>query len=135
MEAKILIGGKALLVYGSDRSTNDTDFLVNDTTSKQAFITSPEVDYLNANGNKFFAEIFKKESKNQIASPESLLELKAYALVQHCQNMNFRKADQTEYDMIFLIRKFNLGLPQIVKKYISAGEYSEVVNIFKRVNK
>ena len=135
MNAQILIGGKALVNLGSSRGTNDTDYLVNDTTSKSAFLHDSEnnIDFLNANGNKFFSEIFKIEENNAQASAQSLLELKAYAFVQHCQNFNFQKADDCEYDMKFLVRKFNLKSVKIVNKYISNGELSEISKIINSV--
>lgn len=131
---KILIGGQALRNLGSDRHTEDVDYLVNDTSTGNAFICSDSVDYLNANGNKFFAEIFKIENGNEQATPNSLFELKAYAFVQHCQNFNFAKADACEYDIKFLIRNFEIT-PKIVKKYITSGEWSEVEKIIKSVRK
>ena len=130
---KILIGGQALKELGSDRYTNDIDYLINDLNTKSAFITSKEVDYLNANGNKFFKEIFNIEKENKIASPQSLLELKAYAFVQHCQNYNWKKVDSSEYDIKFLVRTFNLKSAKIVKKYVSEGEFSEIEKIIKSV--
>ena len=132
---KTLIGGQALKFYGSDRFTNDVDFLINDTTTSNAFITSEKVDYLNANGNKFFKEIFEIEKGNEVATPQSLLELKAYAFVQHCQNFNFAKADSCEYDIKFLCRKFNLTKLNIVTKYISFGELSEIKKIINSIKK
>jgi len=132
-ETKILIGGQALRALGSDRYTNDTDYLINDKSSTEAFITSKEVDFLNANGNKFFKEIYKIEENNTIASPQSLLELKAYSLVQLCQNMQFAKADKAEYDIKFLVRKFKITDIKIVKKYISAGELAEIHKIINSV--
>ena len=130
---QILIGGQALRNLGSDRHTEDLDYLVNDITTTETFITSKEVDFLNANGNKFFAEIFKIETGNEIASAQSLFELKAYAFVQHCQNFNFRKADSCEYDIKFLVRKFGIKSSLVAKKYITSGEYSEVVKIINAV--
>ncbi len=130
---KILIGGQALRELGSDRYTNDTDYLINDTTSKEAFITSEDVDLINANGNKMFAEIFKIEEGNEIASPQSLLELKAYSFVQHCQNFNWTKVDACEYDMKFLVRKFKLTRLKITQKYISTGELSEIMKVINSV--
>ena len=130
---QILIGGQALRNIGSDRYTNDLDYLVNDISTTETFITSKEVDFINANGNKFFAEIFKIETGNEIASPQSLFELKVYAFVQHCQNFNFRKADSCEYDMKFLVRKFGIKSSLVAKKYITSGEYSEVVKIINAV--
>lgn len=129
---KILIGGQALRNLGSDRYTNDVDFLINDVSNCNAFITSETEDLLNANGNKFFAEIFKIEKENVQASPQSLFELKAYALVQHCQNMNWSKADACEYDMKFLVRNFNCSA-KIVKKYVTSGELFEIKKIINSV--
>lgn len=124
----ILIGGQALVTLGSSRSTSDTDYLINDTTSPKAFIHDIEnnIDYINANGNKFFAQIYANEAGKEIASPQSLLELKAYSFVQHCINRNFQKADDAEYDMKFLVRKFNLKGVKIVNKFVSVGELSEI---------
>ena len=130
---KILIGGQALRKLGSDRYTNDIDYLVNDSKNTNAFITSEEVDLINANGNKFFAEIFKLEEGNEIATPQSLLELKAYSFVQHCQNFNWTKVDSTEYDIKFLVRKFNLNSIKIANKYMSSGELSEVQKLINSV--
>lgn len=130
--SKILVGGQALRNLGSDRYTNDVDYLVNDTTSKKAFITSENEDLLNANGNKLFAEIYKIEAGNEQASAQSLFELKAFAFVQHCQNFNFAKADACEYDLKFLVRNFNCS-PKLVKKYITNNELSEIINIVKSV--
>ena len=131
---KILVGGQALRNLGSDRHTEDVDYLINDTNSKEAFIVSKDIDYLNANGNKFFKEIYQIEKGNEQATPQSLFELKAYAFVQHCQNFNFAKADACEYDMKFLVRNFEIN-PKIVKKYISNSEFSEVEKIIKSVKK
>jgi len=133
MKNQILIGGQALRELGSDRYTNDIDYLINDESSTEAFKTSKEVDYLNANGNKFFNEIYKIEKNNKIASPQSLLELKAYAFVQHCQNYNWEKVDSSEYDMKFLVRKFKLNSVSIVKNFVSNGELFEIEKIIKSV--
>lgn len=134
---KILIGGKALKNLGSSRNTNDSDFLVNCTETKELFIFDKEnnIDYINANGHKLFAEIYEVEKNNQIATPSSLLELKAFAFVQHCQNFNFQKADDCEFDIKFLVRKFNLTAPIKVKKYISISEYAEITKIINSVKK
>lgn len=131
---KILVGGQALRNLGSDRYTNDVDFLVNDKNTTEAFICSDNEDLLNANGNKFFAEIFETEKVNDQATPQSLFELKCYAFVQHCQNFNWAKVDSCEYDMKFLVRNFDVS-PKIVKKYISEGELSEIVKVINSVRK
>jgi hypothetical protein len=135
MEAKILIGGQALRNLGSDRYTNDVDYLVCDKSSKKAFITSETEDLINANGHKFFAEIFKIEKKNTQATPQSLFELKCFAFVQHCQNFNFKKADACEYDLKFLVREFGISEAKTAVKYMTAGEYSEITKIINSVKK
>ena len=130
---KLLIGGKALQKLGSSRTTSDTDYLVNDTSNSDMFIfdTANNIDYCNANGSKFFTEIWKMEKDNEtgIASPQALLELKAYSFVQHCQNFNFQKADDAEYDIKFLVRKFNLKSLKIASKFLANGELSIVEKI------
>ncbi len=134
---KVLVGGRALVAYGSSRSTSDTDYLVSDPSSTEAFMhdSTNNVDFLNAAGNSFFAEIFALESGNQIASPQSLLELKAYAFVQHCQNFNFQKADDCEFDMRFLVRKFNLEGVNIVNGHVGKGELSEINKVINSTKK
>jgi hypothetical protein len=134
---QLLIGGQALVKLGSNRTTEDTDYLVCDMSSKFAFThdKANNVDYCNANGNKFFAEVWKMESSNngEIASAQALLELKAYSFVQHCQNRFFAKADDAEFDMKFLVRTFNLKGLKIAHKYMSEGELSEVMKVINSV--
>ena len=135
---KLLIGGQALRNLGSDRHTEDVDYLVCDSSKEQFFFdTEANTDYVNAAKNKFFAEVWKMESKNDtgIASPQALLELKAYAFVQHCQNFNWKKVDSTEYDIKFLVREFGLNSLKIVQKFISKGELSEVIKVINSVKK
>ena len=127
---KLLIGGQALRELGSDRYTDDIDFLVCDISSNETFTHNTDGDLINANGHKFFMEVWNMESGNTttIASVDALCELKAFAFVQHCQNFNFAKADACEYDLKFLFR-LGANLPEIVKKYISLGEYSEITKL------
>lgn len=75
------------------------------------------------------------EEKNggEIASAQALLELKAYSLVQHCLNGHWQKADDAEYDIRFLVRNFGLKNVEAVKKYVSAGELSEIQKIINSV--
>lgn len=134
-ENKILIGGQALRNLGSDRYTDDVDYLIDDKSSLEAFICSENIDFINANGNKFFAEIFAIENGNEQASPQSLFELKCYAFVQHCQNFNWQKVDSTEYDIKFLVRNYDIKGSLIAKKYISSGEYSEIVKVINSIKK
>ncbi len=128
----ILIGGQALKNLGSSRNTKDQDYLIND-PEKDLFVCSDSVDYLNAAKSNFFMEIWEAEKRREQASPQSLLELKAYALVEHCQNMQWQKADDCEYDIKFLVRKFNLTELKIAQKYIADGQTEYVSGIIKSV--
>jgi len=132
---KLLIGGQALVQLGSSRSTSDVDYLVDDKSTTKAFIHDVDnnIDYINANGNKFFEEIAKMEAKNKtgIASPKALLELKAFSLVQHCINRNWNKANDAEFDMKFLVINCGVSELKIVKKYITEGQYNECVSVIK----
>lgn len=138
---ELLIGGQALIELGSTRGTNDVDFLISDESDNRLFIHDKEkVDKINAAGkgagNKFFQKIWEMEKDNnsKMATPQALLELKAYAFVQHCLNFKFQKADEAEFDIKFLIRKFNIK-PQIVSEFISLGEFSEIEKIVNSVKK
>lgn len=131
---KILIGGRALVALGSSRTTQDTDYLINDPSS-DLFVHDGDTDYINAARHNFFNEIWNAEKNNQIASPQSLLELKAFSFVQHCQNFNFQKADDAEYDMKFLVRKFNLEGVKVVNKYVTSGELSEIKKVIESTRK
>jgi len=136
---KLMIGGQALVRLGSNRTTADTDYLICDESTKAAFIQDEvaNVDYCNANGNEFFAAVWKMEAGNtgELASAQAILELKAYSLVQHCQNGNFRKADEAEFDIKFLVREFNLNTLKIVQKFVSKGELNEIEKIIKSVKR
>lgn len=131
----ILIGGQALRQYGSDRHTDDIDYLINDESSDLTFIHNEEGDFINANGSGFFTQIYKMEKGNPIATPQALAELCAYSFVQHCQNFNFAKADAKEYDLKFLARKFNVTETPIAARYMTAGQYQEVKKILNEVRK
>lgn len=131
--ARLLIGGQALVALGSTRITNDTDYLVNDLSSPAAFLhdEASDVDYLNANGHHFFAAVWRAEAGNQsgVATPQSLLELKAFSFVQHCLNRKFQKADDAELDMKFLVRTFGLSGVQLVGKFVTPGQLSEIKKV------
>lgn len=134
-----MIGGQALVKLGNNRTTEDVDYFVNITGSPVfSHDKVKNIDYINAaGGNKFFAEVWKMEENNngELASPQALLELKAYSLVQHCLNGFWKKADDAEFDMKFLVREFNLSGVKIVNKYVTAGELSEIEKVIKSVRK
>lgn len=69
------------------------------------------------------------------ATPQGLFELKCYAFVQHCQNFNWAKVDSCEYDIKFLVRNFDIKESRIARKFISDGEYSEIMKVVKSVRK
>lgn len=125
----ILIGGQALKQLGSDRHTDDFDYLIKD-SNQELFVTGEGVDYINAAKHDLFKEIWDAEEGNEIARPQSLAELKAFSFVQHCFNMNFRKADACEYDLKFLNREYGVK-PSRVQNYVTPGEWQEIKNIFK----
>lgn len=131
--ARLLIGGQALVALGSTRITNDTDYLVNDLSSPADFLhdEASDVDYLNANGHQFFAAVWQAEADNLsgVATPQSLLELKAFSFVQHCLNRKFQKADDAEFDMRFLVRTFGLSGVQLVGKFVTPGQLSEIKKV------
>ena len=130
-----LIGGQKLRELGNTRHTDDSDYLVFD-TEKELFSHADNVDYINAAKHAFFKEIWNKEIDNSEISLNSLLELKAFSFVQHCQNFNFAKADNDEFDIKFLVRKLGFDVnANIVKKYISAGEMSEIVKIINSMKR
>ena len=136
---KILVGGKALMVHGSSRLTDDTDYFVFDKKSYKMFIHDREnnIDYINANGCNFFAELWKKAIvlKSDIAAPEILLELKAYAYIEHMRNGAFMKANNDAFDVRFLSMKFKLNAPFIYKKYATEAEYAEIKRlIINKIN-
>lgn len=139
MAKQLLIGGQALVKLGSSRSTLDTDYLTFIEGNENAFVfdKGKNTDYVNANGNKFFAEIWAMEANNigEIASPQALLELKAYSFVQHCLNGFWQKADEAEFDIKFLVRTFNLTGTKIVQNHISRGEMEEINKVIKSVRK
>jgi len=133
----LLIGGQKLRELGSSRHTDDSDYMIYD-KEKEMFSHDhiKNVDYINAAKNDFFMKIWKKEKDNKDMSLNSLLELKCYSFVQHCQNMNFQKADNDEFDIKFLVRKLNFCVYfNNVKHYISDGELSEITKIINSIKR
>lgn len=132
---KILVGGKALMVMGSTRHSDDSDYLINDPSRSDAVIKADGADYLNANGFPLFAEVYAQEKGREICSPQGLLELKAYAFAQHCRNAHWQKADNDEYDIKFLVRNFGLTGVKIASKYLDNGAMIEINKIIASVKK
>jgi hypothetical protein len=136
---RLIIGGAALVKLGSSRQTEDLVYLINDESTDDNFIHDQEknIDYINANGHVFFREIWEMEKNNigEIASPRALLELKAFAFVQHCLNGFWQKADDEEFDIRFLARKYNIKETKIVQKYIDKGQQTEIEKVLDSVRR
>ena len=130
---KVLIGGRALIALGSSRNTLNMDYLIDDKSTKETFIHKDGFDYYNANGNKFLKAIFEIEKDNQIATAQSLLELKAYGWVQHCLNGNWKKVRDYEYDITFLVQEHNVKDLKIVTKFISESEFKEIIKFVSNI--
>ena len=130
---KILIGGRALVALGSSRNTLDIDYLVDDKSTTEMFIHRDGCDYCNANGSRFFKKIYELEKENQMATPQSLLELKAYGWVQHCLNGNWKKVTDYEYDIKFLVQNHNVRQLKIVPEFLSEGELKEVTDFINSI--
>jgi len=126
---KILIGGQALRELGSSRYTSDTDYLIFDENDFSQFIFDREnnIDYMNGNGSNFSEEIYKKEKGNKIASPQSLFELKAFALISYLRDFNKEKINSSLFDLNFLNEKFeiNTNCP-ILSKFATNIEIEEI---------
>lgn len=129
---KKMIGGQKLRDLGSSRYTNDVDYLIFDETDSRLFIHDTDEDIVNAANHPFYTDIWNMDSGE--VSLQALLDMSAFTFVQHCQNMNFDKADTKEFDIKFLVRKMN-GVCNfdIAKKYIGAGEITEVEKIIASV--
>jgi hypothetical protein len=134
---KLLIGGAALQALGSSRATQDVDYLVHVPESADLFIREADGELVNAAAHPFFAAVWAMEEGNigPIASPQALLELKAFALAQHCRHGFWQKADDAEYDIRFLVRQFGLSEVRLVVDHIEAGELSEIKKIIRGVRK
>jgi len=134
-DEKILIGGAALRRLGSDRHTDDMDYLVW-LENEPVFIHHAEGDEVNAAAHNFLAKIWKACRPSEgVADPQTLLELKAWAFVNYCQNFDFRHADKAEYDIKFLVRHFNVMETPILTKFAHAGELAEVAKIIASIRK
>jgi len=133
----ILIGGKKLQQLGSDRHTDDIDFMIYDKNNKELFIQKKDMDIINTANNNFYSEIWFNEIIENEITINGLLLTCCYAFIQHCQNFNFKKADAKEYDIRFLVRlmnekKENINLT-ILKNNVHSGEFEEIQKIINSV--
>ena len=130
---KVLIGGQALRELGSSRFTNDTDYLIFDENCYKQFVFDKEnnIDYMNGNGSNFSEEIWKKEQNNTIASPQSLFDLKAFALLSHFRNNNQNKLNDCIFDLNFLSVNFGIKTIDVLKKYITKEEANFIHSVIR----
>jgi hypothetical protein len=129
---KILIGGKALIALGSSRGTEDTDYLICDPKDRRTFIHDEEnIDLINGGGcmpiAKFFKKVYEAEKGKEVASAQSLLDLKAFAYIQHVKNGFGQKADDAEFDMKFLVRNFGVTGLKLAFDFLTPSE-RETIN-------
>ena len=136
---KFLIGGLALRALGSTRHTDDTDYLTK-LSSKEIFVHDKDanVDYVNANGHDLFKALYNaecKSNKTEIASPQTLLELKAFSFEQHCQNFNWQKVNSTEFDIKFLVIACGVDTLKFAHKHMSQGAIAEFYKVVESAKK
>ena len=120
-------------LMGSTRHTDDSDYLINDANFPMFSKDDSGNDLLNAAKSRFFMAIWNTEKGKEMASPQALLELKAYALVQHCQNGKLQKADDCEFDIRFLARNHGAGKLKIACKHMTTGQAGEINAIIEKV--
>lgn len=134
---KKLIGGQKLRELGSDRHTDDVDYLINDPSDDRLFIHTTDSDIVNAARHALYSAVWDMDADASEVSLQALLEMTAYTFVQHCENMNWEKADSKEYDIKFLTRKILASGKSvelcIADKFISDGAMIEVQKIINSV--
>ena len=131
----ILIGGQALRRLGHDRHTDDIDYLVwaEDTP---VFTHRADGDLINAAANNFLGEVFAAARPvDGVADAQTLLELKAWAWMNYLQNGCWKKADQAEYDIKFLVRDCGVSATAIINKYAHGGELAELEKLISACKK
>ena len=130
-DTQIMIGGQALRTLGHDRHTDDVDYLVN-LPGKPVFVHNPEGDLINAAAHNFLAAVWAAATPVcGVADVQTLAELKAWALINCYQNMDFRSAAKHEYDLKFLAREHGVSSVPILAQFAHAGELAEVAKIIQ----
>jgi hypothetical protein len=131
-----LIGGQKLRELGSDRHTDDLDYLIYDAADKRLFIHLPGQDIINAAAHPFYAAVWSMDATDDV-SVAALLEMCVFAFVNHCENGSWDKADAKEYDIKFLSRLIKKNGQEvkfeIAKNFISSGAITEVNKIINSV--
>lgn len=131
---KKLIGGQKLRELGSDRHTDDVDYMIYDAADDRLFIHKPGSDLVNAAQHPFYAEIWAMDADSDQVSIRAMQEMTAFSFVQHCENGQWDKADAKEYDIKFLTRLASGNFSfDICRKYISAGAATEINRVVSAV--
>jgi hypothetical protein len=132
-----LIGGQKLRELGSDRHTDDLDYLIYDAADERLFIREPGRDIVNAAQHPFYAAVWELDADSNSVSLRALLEMSVFTFVQHCENGQWDKADAKEYDIKFLCRKILQAGEQvewsISRSHVSDGAAIEIEKIIRSV--
>jgi len=132
-----LIGGQKLRELGSDRHTDDLDYLIYDDADDRLFIHEPGRDIVNAANHPLYAQIWALDADSDQVSLRALLEMTAFTFVQHCENGQWDKADAKEYDLKFLCRKMIESGEEIdfslTREFVSTGAAIEIEKIIRSV--
>jgi hypothetical protein len=116
-EVKIMIGGQALRKLGSDRHTEDVDFAIFGDGSEWR-TAAEQGDILDMNAHAFTREVWAAAKPvDGVADAQTLAELKGWALIQHCRQMNWAKVAADEYDLKFLGRECGIRSLPILAKF------------------
>jgi hypothetical protein len=129
-EQRYLIGGARMVELGSDRRTDDTDFLVNRADEPLFIHEEGNVDLINAAAHPFYMAIWNEAQTTGI-TPELMLEMKSFSLAQHLMNGNWSKVASTEYDMNRLVIDFEVRQTPICAKFLTPSELCEVKKAIK----
>ena len=134
---KILIGDKAMSILGTTRLSESSCYLVLEGNFIEDILRDEQTGsiYVNALGNAFYEEIYRSEKNNLIASPQAMLNLRAYDYIQYLNGKEFEKAAQADYDIRFLIIRYKLQDINIAKKHLSKLQLQEIENLLKSIKK
>ena len=126
IETRIMIGGQALRAHGHDRHTDDVDWAVSRDGAEFVAERTVEGETLDMAAFAITAEVWAamqpvEINGQMIADPQSLAELKGFALIQHCRQGNWTKVAADEYDLQFLGRVFGITELPILARHEGAA--------------
>jgi len=124
-DRKVLVGGVALMLLGSSMHPRNVEYLVK--IGPKAIDEFQFFTYYNANANAFFNELWEMEKRKKIASPQTLLELRAFNYVNLPVDCDWHIKHNLEFDISFLAgpyNRFNLSGLKILPKYMDKQKLS-----------